>query len=79
MTERPAAIRLDRVSKAFGSFRVLDDVSLRIPRGRATVVLGRSGPGKSVTLRHIVGLLQPDSGRVFVVEALERAGVRRAG
>ena len=69
MTEPPAAIRLDRVSKAFGSFRVLDDVTLDIPRGWATVVLGRSGTGKSVTLRHIVGLLQPDSGRVFVDDA----------
>ena len=61
-----AAIRLEGVSKAFGAFRVLDDVSLAIPRGEATVVLGRSGTGKSVLLRHIVGLLQPDAGRVFV-------------
>ena len=66
MNEAVPAIRLDHVSKAFGTFRVLDDVSIGIPRGRATVVLGRSGTGKSVTLRHIVGLLQPDSGRVFV-------------
>ena len=44
---------------------MLDDVSLAIPRGAATVVLGRSGTGKSVLLRHIVGLLQPDAG-VFV-------------
>ena len=57
--EPAAAIRLDRVSKAFGAFRVLDDVTLGIPSGRATVVLGRSGTGKSVMLRHIVGLLQP--------------------
>ena len=69
MNEPAAAIRLEGVSKAFGAFRVLDDVSLRILRGRATVVLGRSGTGKSVTLRHIVGLLQPDSGRVFVDDA----------
>ena len=69
MNEPAAAIRLDRVSKAFGAFRVLDDVSLSIPRGRATVVLGRSGTGKSVMLRHIVGLLQPDAGRVFVDDA----------
>ena len=62
----PAAIRLERVSKAFGALRVLDDVTLHVPRGRATAVLGRSGTGKSVMLRHIVGLLQPDAGRVFV-------------
>ena len=66
MSEPAAAIRLDRVSKAFGTLRVLDDVTLDVPRGRATVVLGRSGTGKSVMLRHIVGLLQPDAGRVFV-------------
>lgn len=66
MNEPPAAVRFDHVSKAFGAFRVLDDVSFRISRGGATAVLGRSGTGKSVTLRHIVGLLQPDAGRVFV-------------
>ena len=68
MTDGVPAIRLERVSKAFGSFRVLDDVSLAIPRGEATVVLGRSGTGKSVMLKHVVGLLQPDSGHVFVGE-----------
>ena len=79
MSEPGAAIRLERVSKAFGAFRVLDDVTLQMPRGRATVVLGRSGTGKSVMLRHIVGLLQPDAGRVFVGEdeitALSPAGL----
>ena len=81
MNEPAAAIRLDHVSKAFGAFRVLDDVSLSIPRGRATVVLGRSGTGKSVMLRHIVGLLQPDAGRVFVgdaeITALPPAGLAK--
>ncbi len=60
------AIRLEHVSKAFGAFRVLDDVSLAIGRSEATVVLGRSGTGKSVLLKHIIGLLRPDAGRVFL-------------
>ena len=64
----PAAtgVRLEHVSKAFGALRVLDDVSLEIPAGEATVVLGRSGTGKSVLLKHIVGLLDPDAGHVFL-------------
>lgn len=66
MTGNDAPIRLLHVSKRFGRFTVLDDVSLDMPRGRATVVLGRSGTGKSVMLRHIVGLLAPDAGRVLV-------------
>ena len=53
-------------SKAFGALRVLDDVSLDLPAGEATVVLGRSGTGKSVLLKHIVGLLHPDAGHVFL-------------
>ena len=60
------AVRFDRVSKAFGALTVLDDISFEIPVGRAFCLLGRSGTGKSVTLRHIIGLVQPDSGKVFV-------------
>ncbi|MBV8527740.1 MAG: ABC transporter ATP-binding protein [Candidatus Dormibacteraeota bacterium] len=52
--------------KAFGSLKVLDGVTVRIPRGEITVLMGPSGTGKSVTLRHIVGLLPPDRGDVFV-------------
>ncbi len=66
MTGEVVPIRLDRVSKRFGPLTVLDGVSLDMPRGEATVVLGRSGTGKSVMLRHIVGLLAPDAGRVLV-------------
>ena len=61
-----SAVRLEHVTKAFGSHRVLDDVSLAVPRGESLCILGRSGTGKSVTLKHIVGLLKPDDGRVFV-------------
>jgi phospholipid/cholesterol/gamma-HCH transport system ATP-binding protein len=60
------AVRFERVSKRFGPLAVLDDVSFEIPAGTAFCLLGRSGTGKSVTLRHIVGLMQPDSGKVFV-------------
>jgi phospholipid/cholesterol/gamma-HCH transport system ATP-binding protein len=60
------AVRLDHVSKRFGALTVLDDVSFEIPKGRAFCLLGRSGTGKSVTLRHIVGLVQPDAGKVLV-------------
>jgi phospholipid/cholesterol/gamma-HCH transport system ATP-binding protein len=58
--------RLDHVSKRFGALTVLDDVSFEIPKGRAFCLLGRSGTGKSVTLRHIVGLVRPDAGKVLV-------------
>ena len=63
---QPFAIRLEHVYKAFGDLVVLDDVSLDIPRGHALAILGRSGTGKSVALKHIVGLLKPDAGRVLV-------------
>jgi phospholipid/cholesterol/gamma-HCH transport system ATP-binding protein len=62
------AVRFDHVSKAFGALKVLDDISFEIPTGRAFCLLGRSGTGKSVALRHIVALVQPDSGKVFVEE-----------
>jgi phospholipid/cholesterol/gamma-HCH transport system ATP-binding protein len=61
-----SAIRFEGVSKRFGALTVLDDVSFDIARGTAFCLLGRSGTGKSVTLRHIVGLVRPDRGRVFV-------------
>jgi phospholipid/cholesterol/gamma-HCH transport system ATP-binding protein len=61
-----AAIRFDQVSKSFGDLRVLDDVSFEVRRGEAFCILGRSGAGKSVTLRHLVGLIKPDRGRIFV-------------
>jgi ABC-type ATPase involved in cell division len=57
------AVRFDHVSKAFGALKVLDDISFEIPAGRAFCLLGRSGTGKSVTLRHIVGLVRPTAGR----------------
>ena len=60
------AVRLDHVTKSFGDKLVLDDISFDVANGRGFVILGRSGTGKSVTLRHIIGLTRPDRGRVFV-------------
>ena len=60
------AVRLDRVTKSFASRKVLDDVSFDVAPGSGFVILGRSGTGKSVTLRHMIGLLRPDKGRVFI-------------
>jgi phospholipid/cholesterol/gamma-HCH transport system ATP-binding protein len=59
-------IRFFSVGKRFGSTVVLDDFSLEIPEGETTVIMGFSGSGKSVALKHIVGLLEPDQGRVEV-------------
>ena len=60
------AVRFDHISKAFGAQKILDDISFDVPAATAFCLLGRSGTGKSVTLRHIVGLVRPDSGRVFI-------------
>ena len=54
------------IVKSFGSQRVLDGVSLRIERGEAVVIIGRSGCGKSVLLKHLIGLLRPDAGQVLI-------------
>lgn len=59
-------IRFHEVRKAFGPKVVLDGVSLDIPDGQTTVIIGFSGSGKSVALKHIVGLLVPDAGTVEV-------------
>jgi phospholipid/cholesterol/gamma-HCH transport system ATP-binding protein len=59
-------IRFEGVRKAFGSKQVLRGVDLGIGRGETVVVIGGSGTGKSVLLRHVIGLHRPDSGRVLV-------------
>lgn len=54
------------VTKAFGDRVVLNQVSFAVKRGETLVIMGRSGVGKSVSLKHLMGFLQPDSGRVFI-------------
>jgi phospholipid/cholesterol/gamma-HCH transport system ATP-binding protein len=64
--DRAAIIECRDLVKAFAGHAVLDGVNASIPRGEITVIMGPSGTGKSVLLRHIVGLLLPDSGDVVV-------------
>lgn len=59
-------IELRHLTKSFGAKQVLKDVSLTIPNGRTTCIIGKSGSGKSVLLKHIVGLLEADAGEVAV-------------
>jgi phospholipid/cholesterol/gamma-HCH transport system ATP-binding protein len=59
-------IRFEQVKKAFGKRVVLDDLDLSIHAGQCLVIMGPSGTGKSVTLRHIVGLIRADAGRITV-------------
>lgn len=59
-------IRIQNISKRFGTQVVLDNVSLEIPDGKTTAIVGPSGVGKSVLLKLIIGILKPDSGKIFI-------------
>lgn len=59
-------IKLDDVYKSFGDKKVLEGFTLEVDEGETMVIIGYSGTGKSVAIKHIVGLLFPDSGTVFV-------------
>lgn len=61
-------IAFEHVTKRFGAKTVLDDVSFEVKDGEIVFIIGKSGMGKSVTLKHIVGLLEPDAGVVRVDE-----------
>jgi phospholipid/cholesterol/gamma-HCH transport system ATP-binding protein len=61
-------IDIRNVTKSFGQHKVLDGVNLFIPNGQTLVIIGRSGCGKSVLLKHIEGILRPDSGQVLLNE-----------
>lgn len=59
-------ITLYQLSKSFNGKKVLDNLNIRFEEKRITVIIGRSGGGKSVMLKHIIGLIKPDSGRVLI-------------
>ena len=58
-------IQLNDIHKTFGSNKVLDGITLSIYQGEITTIIGKSGGGKSVLLKHIIGLLEPDSGQIL--------------
>jgi len=59
-------IEVRNLQRSFGTQKILDGVNLRIETGESVVIIGRSGGGKSVLLKHIIGLLQPESGQVII-------------
>jgi len=72
-----AIIRFQDVKKSFGAQRVLDGLSLEVGKGRTLGIMGASGSGKSVALRHAIGLMKPDSGSVQI-DGLEVPSLSRA-
>jgi len=59
-------IKIIDLKKSFNSKKVLDGTNLEIEKGKITVIIGRSGEGKSVLIKHIIGLLKPDSGEILL-------------
>ncbi|HEJ83784.1 MAG TPA: ATP-binding cassette domain-containing protein, partial [Desulfobacteraceae bacterium] len=71
-------IRLAGIEKSFGRQQVLKGVDLDIPEGTTTIIVGASGQGKSVIIKHMLGLIRPDRGKVMVYgEDLTKVSARR--
>ena len=72
-------ITLENISKSFGEQKVLDGLDLTLESKKITFIIGQSGGGKSILLKHIIGLVKPDSGRVLVddtdISSLDEAGM----
>jgi len=60
------AIRIINLHKSFGPQKVLNGINLEIEKGKTTVIIGKSGGGKSVLLKHLIGLIKPDEGEIWV-------------
>src|ERR1700758_2383546 len=61
-------VEIEHLKKSFGTKEVLKDISLKIDKGENLVVLGKSGSGKSVLIKCLIGLLEPDAGKVVLLE-----------
>jgi len=68
-------IKVSRLRKAFNGQPVLNGIDLDVPDGSITIIIGRSGGGKSVLLKHLIGLMRPDSGRIEV-NGVDLGGLR---
>lgn len=81
MTGGPRAVAFDHVSKSFGAKQVLRDISFHVGDGEALCIVGRSGTGKSVTLKLIISLLKPDHGRIWIgpdeITTLDESGLSK--
>lgn len=68
-------IKIIGLKKSFNTKKVLDGTNLEIETGKITVIIGRSGEGKSVLIKHIIGLLKPDEGQIFL-DGMELSSLR---
>ena len=59
-------VKVAKIMKSFGTQTVLKDISFEVSEGESVAIIGRSGTGKSVLIKHLVGLLNPDAGEVFI-------------
>ncbi len=79
--ETEPLIRIEGLSKSFGSKQVLNGVDLEVMRGQSMVVIGGSGTGKSVLIKHVIGLLKPDAGRIVVagqdISTMDMRGINK--
>jgi phospholipid/cholesterol/gamma-HCH transport system ATP-binding protein len=62
----PVHIRVRNIHKAFGPYQILKGVDLDLYRGKINIIIGGSGKGKSVLLKHVIALLKPDQGQIFI-------------
>ncbi len=66
MTDSEFAIKIVNLHKSFGNQKVLDGINLEVKHGEITVIIGKSGGGKSVLMKHLIGLLKPDMGEIWI-------------